>query len=489
MKRKTVLDPRAMMLKAIEVMHQSIHEPQRDKPSPKVGAVLVKPDGSVITASRGELREGDHAEFTLLERKCHGEDLAGGILFATLEPCLDRLLPKRGCARHIVNARIAEVYVGIEDDNPAVAGKGIEYLRQHGVTIHLFDRDLQEVILQENQEFFAWARQQTEKPVEKPIQLSAYENPVTAVELQDLSEEALNLYSSRANLSAPTASAEFQRLLRQQGILVEANGAVVPSGFGLVLFGKTPSQAIPQARLLARAELPDGSASRMEFDSALVLVPDRLAAWLNTVLPSTIDRSRMERREQVDLPFEMLREAVINALIHRDYGLAGQKCQLVVTADTVTISSPGGPIPPITLEQLQSFSAPMKSRNPILHYIFARMGMAEEMGFGLTSLKRQAEKLGLPLPTYAMVGESLVLTIYRTTEGLLKGLGPILEELTDEEREGWKTLANRRGTTQGEYAKALAITPRTAQRHLSHFVQLGLLQRVGQGPATHYRKP
>lgn len=83
----------------------------------------------------------------------------------------------------------------------------------------------------------------------------------------------------------------------------------------------------------------------------------------------------MERREQVDLPFEVIREAVVNALIHRDYDIAGQKCQLVVNADTITIKSPGGPISPITLDQMRSFTAPMKSRNPVLHFVFARMGI------------------------------------------------------------------------------------------------------------------
>ena len=66
---KRKLDPRKMMEKSIEVMKQSISEPRTDgKPSPLVGAVLVKPDGTMDTACRGELRHGDHAEFTLLER-------------------------------------------------------------------------------------------------------------------------------------------------------------------------------------------------------------------------------------------------------------------------------------------------------------------------------------------------------------------------------------------------------------------------------------
>jgi len=198
----------------------------------------------------------------------------------------------------------------------------------------------------------------------------------------------------------------------------------------------------------------------------------------------------MERREQVDLPFEMIREAVVNALIHRDYDIVGQKCQLVVDEETITVKSPGGPIPPITLEQMRSFSAPMKSRNPVLHYVFARMGMAEEQGYGLTSLKNHAERLGLPLPNYSMEGDSLVLTIYRTTESATRTLAKdVVAELTPEELKGWTFLSGRTGTTQSEYARNMKVTARTAQRHLTHFVTLGLLQRIGRGPATEYLKP
>jgi hypothetical protein len=61
-------DPRKLMERAIEVMRQSVAEPRTDgKASPLVGVVLWKPDGSVETACRGELRDGDHAEYALLE--------------------------------------------------------------------------------------------------------------------------------------------------------------------------------------------------------------------------------------------------------------------------------------------------------------------------------------------------------------------------------------------------------------------------------------
>jgi len=480
---------RSMMKKAIKVMRQSVPEHRPDgSPSPSVGAVLVRPDGSIVTAARGELRDGNHAEFILLERKCPGERLDGCTLFTTLEPCLHRNEPKRGCARHIVNARIKEVYVGLEDDNPRVAGKGIEYLRRHGVTVRMFDRDLQDEILSRNQEFFSWARRQPERPEEEPIKLSRYEDPVTSVAMEDLSREALERYRSEAGLAPEAGSQEFLRMLRQQGVIVGDSEVATPSGFGLLLFGKQPRNAMPQAGLLARADLPDGSSSRKEFGQALVLIPDLLEKWLNTVLPSTIDRSRMERREVVDLPFDMIRESVVNALIHRDYDLAGQKCQFVINADTITVKSPGGPIPPITLDELQLFTAPMKSRNPILHYTFARMGMAEEQGFGLEkSLKDQAQRLNLPLPTFTLAGDYLVLTIYRSRESAVSTLpSEIRVQLSKSELAGWMWISKRNSVATSEYEKAMKLPNRTAKNHIQKLSKLGLLKMTGAGRATRY---
>ena len=189
------------------------------------------------------------------------------------------------------------------------------------------------------------------------------------------------------------------------------------------------------------------------------------------------------------MPFEMIREAVANALIHRDYSIHGAKCQIVVTGDTITVQSPGKPPLPITLEQLQDFSAPMLSRNPELHFVFSRMGMAEEQGLGLDSLRNRALELDLPLPRFTWNDPYLVLTLYRSSEAAVRTLDDDrISELNEGERSGWKFLAGRTGTTQSEYAKHMEITARTAQRHLSHFVKLGLMRRVGRGPSTEYIK-
>ncbi len=146
---------RNYMEMAIEVMRKSIQEPRKDKTSPKVGAVLVKANGTFETAFRGEIRNGDHAEFTLLERKNRTTSLDGSILFATLEPCAPgaRKHPKLSCAERIVNARINKVWVGVEDPDPLVDRKGIQYLLDNGIEVEMFDADLQAEIWGENKKF------------------------------------------------------------------------------------------------------------------------------------------------------------------------------------------------------------------------------------------------------------------------------------------------------------------------------------------------
>jgi len=70
---------------------------------------------------------GDHAEFTLLERKNRSNKLDGAVLFSTLEPCApgSRHDSKLSCAERIVLARIKEVWIGIVDPDPTVDRKGI----------------------------------------------------------------------------------------------------------------------------------------------------------------------------------------------------------------------------------------------------------------------------------------------------------------------------------------------------------------------------
>lgn len=483
-----------MMRKAIEVMNQSVAESRGDgKVSPKVGAVLLKPDGTIETACRGELRDGDHAEYTLLERKQPSERLDGSILFATLEPCARgaRQNSKLSCAERIVLARIKEVYVGIEDPDPTVDRKGIKYLQDNGVTVHMFDRDLQETIEEVNRAFFEQAMERAaidrEAKEQRPVVLSSLEGALAASALPDLDVAALEEYRAALSISDKVGTPEFNRRLQLQGLLQEAGGRNVPTGFGLVLFGKKPRVGVPQAGLLGTIHFANGREEVRDFDGPAVDIPGHAIEWLQDKLPNPIARTQAKRRELHETYFELVREGIVNALVHRDYGVAGAKCQLVASEGKVLVKSPGTPVEPITLEQLQSFEAPMLSRNPVMHFVFAKMKLAEERGLGLKSMKSRALAAGLPLPSYSYTAPYLDLTLYTEAKAAVADVrGEVLARLSPAERNGWKWLVTQTEVTTAGYQKETGVPNRTAKNHLSKLTELGLLRRRGAGRATRY---
>ena len=489
---KDKFDARKMMEKAIAIMHESIREPREDgKISPLVGALLYKPDGTIETACRGELRDGDHAEYTLLERKNRSARLDGCKLFATLEPCApgSRSHSKRSCAERIVAARINEVWIGIGDPDPTVDRKGIRYLQNNGVIVHMFDRDLQEAIYKANAQFVKQAEERSADEERRPkkITLSDLEHAFEAAATTDFSPEALEQYRSIAQIKDEVGSPNFNRRLFQQGLLKGEDGQWAPTGFGLLLFGREPRVVMPQAGLLATIHYPNGEQELQNFDGPMVLIPGSLEKWLGDKLPNVMDRSAMQRRTVSSIPAEMVREAVVNALIHRDYEIRQCKCQLVITTDTIVVRSPGEPPLPITLDQLKSFTAPMLSRNPELHYVFAIMGMAEERGLGIDSLKSRSQQMGLPLPKYTWDNPYLVLTIFRNQQAATRLLGQeIVGALNDAERTGWQWITGQGKTNSSQYAKAMQLDDRTARRHLNHFVELGLARKTGAARSTEY---
>ncbi len=477
---------------AVDVMKRSVAERRDDsKASPLVGAVLVRPDGGVETAYRGELREGDHAEYTLLERKHRSARLDGSVLFATLEPCAPgaRRHPKLSCAERIVNARIREVWVGIEDPDPTVDRKGLKFLAQKGVSVHMFDPDLQLAIRAANREFLRQAATRAAEAKRAPavaVSASGWDKPMAGATREELSESALGHFQRKLGVSFDRS--RFERLLLGQGFLVKDGRKVAPTKIGYLAFGKFPRDRLPQAGLKGTIEYPDGREEVRDFNGPLLLIPEQVERWLKDKLPLVSNRSGMERTESFETSFELIREGVINALVHRDYDVEGATCHILVTADTITIRSPGNPPSPVTIEQMQAFKAPMLNRNPKLQFVFGGARLAEGRGLGMKTLAAAPAQHGLPLPKYAFDGIYLNLIIYRHAQAAVKALGPaVLEKLSKSERAGWEWLASKGSAKSSEYAAKLGMDDRTARRHLNQFLKLGLVRQTGVGPSTEYQ--
>lgn len=482
-------NPEKYMQMAIDAMNDSIGEPRTDgKVSPKVGAVLIKPDGTVESASRGELRFGDHAEFTLLERKNRSEKLDGSILFATLEPCAPgaRRHPKLGCAERIVNARVKEVWIGIEDPDPDVDRKGIKFLEENGIKVHMFYPKFQKVIKDVNKEFLKQATERAnDRKEKKEVVLSNLENSIPTMDVKQFSENAIQYYIEQSKLPHTKNSNELWLHFEHAGIVqrvkTKNEEKYIPTGFGILLFGNNPREKYQQAVVKAKVKYGNNASIPKDFEGPLVLIPKEIELWLEQVLHSEVSRKQFQRKTNTLFPIEPLREAIINALVHRDYEQEGAKTYIEIDDDKIVVKSAGLPVSPISLDDVKAFRAPSLSRNPKITYVFNRMGLMEESELGMETFRGMQEKYELPLPFYDYKAPYLSLTFSRSIESVKKIKGnEALHQLSDAELIGLEWIKTQSEVSTKDYAIHFNIAQRTASRHLSNLYNLDLLITNGE---------
>ena len=484
-----ITNPREFMELAVESMRSSISESRTDKRSPLVGAVLVLPNGRIEKAYRGEYSEGDHAEYTLLERKLSSENLAGAVLFSTLEPCAPgaRASSKLSCSERIVNRRIAKVWVGIEDPDPLVDRKGIQFLQDNGVEIELFDRDLQEEIRQANIDFIYGAEERASHIEYEPVlgDLSVIERPILSATHDDLDIEGIREFLEKAeefNLTYGTD--EYYRVFIQLKFLAMVDNNIHPTGQGLLLFGKNPQIFFPHAVIRATFISAGRNEDIATFSGSLSKQAKDSLSWFKKMIGRQIDRADAERKEIYDYPEDVVRESIVNALAHRSYDIDGAAVHLEISDETIIIRSPGGPVKPITMERIKNLDAPYLSKNPKISYVFEKLHLSENRGLGFKTIRSLPLEHNLPLPIAAFDDPYLTFTFSRAY-GIKNG-DERLNKLNSIEARGFDYIRLNAPVTRKEYEESLGLATKTAERNLALFVELGLVKRIGSGPKTSY---
>ena len=490
---------RKFMEMAVEQMQLSRSE-HTHKHDPLVGAVLVDKHGRELAkTNRGSLRVGNHAEYILIERLLGNKNLEGSALYVTLEPCTVREPPKQPCVKNIVSARIGNVWIGMLDPNPDIQGEGIKYLQGHGVEVDFFDIDMIQQIRQENKDFIEQYEQAEEVPTdsweERESSSDIEKQPVLFTRLQDFSLEIVNQYLAARRQTYKVPSNELWEFFHRNGFVVPGEkGAHVPTTAGILLFGKAPEDFLPQSKIKieahranARSAGIDTTVDVRDLGGVLPSLPFKIQEFLSVQMRTYVEVRGLERVEVPEYPWEALREAVVNSIVHRDYR-AGAHVIIQRFNDCIVIKSPGSPLRPVSMAKIRAYNAPPYSRNPRIADTFWHMKLMEERGWGLRRMRDILVSHAHAPPQFHYEGGYFVVTI-RGKEVRPAGvqIAPDLFARLENRQKKMVDFVRKRGKiTRTDCVKQFKISPKTATRDLSRLVEVGVFEKREKGPATHY---
>ncbi len=311
----------------------------------------------------------------------------------------------------------------------------------------------------------------------------------------DLDEDVIQDYLHRR-------SARLGRDLGQtEDELLRATGALDPQGevtfAGMLLFGKTPQAFIPQGGLVyVRFVGTDprgpggqpGYSRREEFNGGLARVIESAWAVLLTELRGEAVVRGLKREDRYLYPTFAVREALVNALCHRDYRMTGKRVEIRQFDDRLEISSPGGLPGYITLDNIveEHFS-----RNPRLVNGLFEWGYIEQLGLGIDRMIEEMVQGGHPAPEFKPTPYSFTVVLRKssgpTGAGLPRNLPEWATGLGERQIQAILYLQQYGRITNHEYRELCpTVTPETLRLDLADLVDKGLIIKIGDKKGTYY---
>lgn len=326
------------------------------------------------------------------------------------------------------------------------------------------------------------------------------DEPIIEATVQDLNRDSFSRLIENARRRSPRVfgNADEADALAMLGVLVRHEGILVPSLAGLLSVGRYPQQFFPQL-MVSVAVYPhvergrSGPGGIRFLDSAALggAVPDMVVDAVQVVQRNLRVVSRVigaGRVDQWEIEPEVIREAVVNALMHRDYSpqARGTQVQVDVFPDRVEVSSPGGLFGNVRLEGLGE-SGTSSSRNPRLAALLQKTGdpvtgrpVAENRGSGVSlMIDRVREDTGL-VPIFTANLDQFRVIIPRgslVTPEFLDALGQHVDiARLSNAQVAAIALAGSGYDIDQAVLRRLGLRPSAARAELADLVTLGLLR-------------
>lgn len=274
-----------------------------------------------------------------------------------------------------------------------------------------------------------------------------------------------------------------------------------PTVAGLICFGTFPQQYLYQARIqftmYAGTEITtrDATGARYvdarEFDGPVQEMIDAAVATIANALPVALYVDGVQHTRVEEIPRDALREALLNAIAHRDYGpyQIGNVIQVFLFSDRLEIRSPGGLHGGARITELASSQS---TRNPLLMRLLLDMGLVENRGSGIKEMITLCEAAGLPEPTFRTTGTTFTVIFWRRhrVQQIVRTVrepGPAFDVRRMAPDERLLQLVELRGRVTNELVREeLGLDRWQATRLLQRLVDRGLLLKHGEKRGVYY---
>jgi len=357
------------------------------------------------------------------------------------------------------------IVVTVEPRSTAVDLRGVYYVRSGSSTVRLTGQDMRLFLLEK--EGLVWTNL-----ISKTAKLS------------DISPEAVSTFIKRGQevkrISSAADPNDIESVLKRYRLMTDdgiTNAAAV-------LFGKDPATvsraAVTKIGLFAKK----GGRPLMEdiIEGPVIFQPDETMRRLldKYIQPRFRLKDHLTRIEVYQYPPEVLREAVLNSIIHRQY-MGVEHTTISVYPDSVEIYNPGSFPKGWTAAALLA-ERKSKPSNPLIAEVFHDIGAIEAWGVGLSLMRDECKKAGIPEPVYESNADGIRIifesgpwsdTGEDVTEFTLgKGFTPL-------EHKVYKAIAEGKYTTSKNMASSLGTSLSTIERATSKLRDLNLIQRIG----------
>jgi len=312
-------------------------------------------------------------------------------------------------------------------------------------------------------------------------------SPVKHAALDDLDLTKIKEYFRKSSLTKQLKKDYLRELMLKEHFAADDNGKITPTIAGILLFGKNPYLNIPYSTVRADRFVGDRMIEwldREDVKGTLFDIAERLEKFFlrNMRTPAKVVGFR-ETRIRTEYPIEVLKESVINALVHRDWH--NREDILVRMFDSkVEIISPGEVLRPLTIEELEGNEYTPVTRNNVLAKVFGDLGMMDKRGTGFLRIREALEKWELPKPE---IEEKLGRFIIRFRNPYVRKIPDIdALDLNERQKEALKYIEEHRSISNEEYRNLFNIVDRTALRDLDELIKKNLIKRIRKRRGARY---